>query len=205
MAATGILLRRDTKANLIADPPLTGEMVFATDTGEHGWYDETSTLIWAKINEGAGGGSTAIETITYYSYDNLNAYEGNVVFTQADHTQTCELDVTIQVKAKFAKSTNYITETSNIKIVVPPQEIEGASFHVHLRRMRLPAPVIAGVTGDSGYNEDWIDIGIVANYLDVGALRITWEFNQGWPVELNATKAIVSLTNIEPDKLIPAL
>jgi len=51
MATTGVMLRRDTKANLILNPPVTGEFVYATDTGEHGWLDETSTLVWKKLNE----------------------------------------------------------------------------------------------------------------------------------------------------------
>lgn len=51
MASTGIIQRRDTKANLITDPPVTGELVFALDTGEHGWLDENSVLVWKKLNE----------------------------------------------------------------------------------------------------------------------------------------------------------
>lgn len=36
MANTGILYRRNSKANLIADPPILGEIVFAIDTEEYG-------------------------------------------------------------------------------------------------------------------------------------------------------------------------
>lgn len=49
MALTGVILRRALKAELIADPPIPGEMVFATDTGEHGWIDEASQLWWKRL------------------------------------------------------------------------------------------------------------------------------------------------------------
>lgn len=50
MAETGILQRRNAKQVLIDNPPLVGEIVFATDTGEHGWLDETGTLVWVYLN-----------------------------------------------------------------------------------------------------------------------------------------------------------
>jgi len=49
MAVTGIFLRRDTKANLTLNPPLVGELVFATDTGEHGWINASAVLTWRDI------------------------------------------------------------------------------------------------------------------------------------------------------------
>jgi hypothetical protein len=47
MALTGILLRRDSKPALIADPPLEGEIVYATDTYEYG-ATIAGDLIWRK-------------------------------------------------------------------------------------------------------------------------------------------------------------
>jgi hypothetical protein len=51
MAQTGIIQRRDTKTNLELLPPVEGELVFALDTGEHGWLDENGVLVWKKLNE----------------------------------------------------------------------------------------------------------------------------------------------------------
>ena len=49
MADTGIILRRGSKASLIVDPPRTGEMVFAVDTGEHGWLNPSEILVWKNL------------------------------------------------------------------------------------------------------------------------------------------------------------
>jgi len=49
MAQTGILQRRDIKANLIANPPIDGEIVYATDTDEHGFVNN-GTLYWKKFD-----------------------------------------------------------------------------------------------------------------------------------------------------------
>ena len=67
MATTGVMLRRGLKADIISNPPVTGEIVFSTDSGEHGWLDETSTLVWKKLNEEVSSGSI--------SYGQV--YEGN--------------------------------------------------------------------------------------------------------------------------------
>jgi len=48
MALTGILLRRDTKENLRFEPPIEGEIVFATDTNEYG-AKVGNELIWKSI------------------------------------------------------------------------------------------------------------------------------------------------------------
>ena len=49
MADTGILQRRDIKANLILNPPIDGEIVYATDTDEHGWVSN-SVLYWKQLD-----------------------------------------------------------------------------------------------------------------------------------------------------------
>lgn len=49
MAQTGILQRRDIKVNLIANPPIEGEIVYATDTREHGWVSN-AVLYWKKLD-----------------------------------------------------------------------------------------------------------------------------------------------------------
>jgi len=46
----GIILRNSCKQNLTDNPPVPGEMVFALDTGEHGWLDEKGILTWVKLN-----------------------------------------------------------------------------------------------------------------------------------------------------------
>lgn len=48
MASTGIIFRRDTKANLLLNPPVQGEIVFAVDTNEFGTLLEGS-VIWNDL------------------------------------------------------------------------------------------------------------------------------------------------------------
>jgi len=57
MAATGIVQRFGLRADLdlLANLPIEGELVFATDTGEHGWLDENGDVQWKKLNEAATG------------------------------------------------------------------------------------------------------------------------------------------------------
>jgi len=50
MASTGILQRRYAKAVLIADPPLAGELVYATDTNEYGLIDERGNFVWTNLS-----------------------------------------------------------------------------------------------------------------------------------------------------------
>ena len=50
MAETGIICRRDTKANLELNKPILGELVFSTDTEEHGWV-VNGELVWKDLNE----------------------------------------------------------------------------------------------------------------------------------------------------------
>lgn len=45
----GIIFRNGCKDYLIGNPPLPGEMVFADDTGEHGWLDENGDLVWIDL------------------------------------------------------------------------------------------------------------------------------------------------------------
>jgi len=49
MTTSGIFFRRSIKSELILNPPIEGEMVFALDTGEHGWLDENGTLQWKRL------------------------------------------------------------------------------------------------------------------------------------------------------------
>jgi len=50
MASPGIILRRDLKEKLILSPPVMGEIVYATDTGEHGWLSNNCNLLWRDLN-----------------------------------------------------------------------------------------------------------------------------------------------------------
>ena len=45
----GIILRNSCKSNLMKTPPIMGEIVYATDTGEHGWLDHTGKLLWVVL------------------------------------------------------------------------------------------------------------------------------------------------------------
>lgn len=47
----GVHFRRMCKIVLEAHPPVMGEMVFATDTGEHGWLNEKGVLVWDLLKE----------------------------------------------------------------------------------------------------------------------------------------------------------
>ena len=74
MAVTGIIQRRSNKVNLISDPPVTGEIVFALDTGEHGWLDETSTLVWKKLDgESLPNGGTTGQVLSKTSNNDGDA------------------------------------------------------------------------------------------------------------------------------------
>ena len=50
MAQTGILQRRGLKADLITNPPIDGEIVYATDTDEHGWV-KNGVLYWKLMDK----------------------------------------------------------------------------------------------------------------------------------------------------------
>lgn len=45
----GTILRNSCKQKLTLNPPIPGEVVYALDTGEHGWLDENGVLLWVKI------------------------------------------------------------------------------------------------------------------------------------------------------------
>lgn len=49
MAETAILQRRNIKSQLEANPPIEGEIVFTTDTGEFGYSDGTGTIVWKDV------------------------------------------------------------------------------------------------------------------------------------------------------------
>jgi len=51
MTRTGLIARRATKDVLIATPPIQGEMVYALDTGEHGWLNKVNQLVWKDLLE----------------------------------------------------------------------------------------------------------------------------------------------------------
>jgi len=50
---SGIIFRREPKINLVNEPPVIGEMVFALDTGEHGWLNADGVLVWKKLDSGS--------------------------------------------------------------------------------------------------------------------------------------------------------
>jgi len=92
MADTGILFRRGLKLNLIVDPPLVGEIVYAIDTNEHGWLEVDTNgdaqLKWGNLvnkgafKEGATLRSGVKEDFISYTENNLSAkvVPGEIVF-----------------------------------------------------------------------------------------------------------------------------
>jgi len=82
-----ILLRRDTKANLIANPPVIGEMVYAFDTNQYGWLHSVVGLRWSTEQ-----GKTVINSEPYnLSESELGTnYEGKIVFQ--NKLKTTELE-----------------------------------------------------------------------------------------------------------------
>ena len=51
MATTGIIARRGLKDNLRNTTTNPGEILYATDTGEHGWRDANGDLVWKRLSE----------------------------------------------------------------------------------------------------------------------------------------------------------
>lgn len=51
MANTGLVHRFGTKAELTIDTPRAGELVFATDSGEFGYLNDISALIWINFQD----------------------------------------------------------------------------------------------------------------------------------------------------------
>jgi hypothetical protein len=87
MATTGIFLRRDTKANLIIDPPLVGEIVFALDTSEYGVLHNTE-VIWR--NTFAGPGVMVVGTIE--ERDMLSPRQNDFCFVSSINNQYIFID-----------------------------------------------------------------------------------------------------------------
>ncbi len=113
MATTGVMLRRGLQADLISNPPIVGELVYATDLGMHGWLDETSTLVWKKINEvvevpEAGGGSS---TLVSSKQTNSNYYDDEILIAEWDYV---DAEVTLKVDVNLYLSTDDLDERLSV-------------------------------------------------------------------------------------------
>ena len=89
MATTGIIQRRDNKANLIADPPLVGEIVFATDSKEFGTNIDGST-VWRDFSD---------------TISSVNGYTGAVLLTK-DDILLDQVDNTADIDKPVSTATN---------------------------------------------------------------------------------------------------
>ena len=74
---SGVILRRDTKRNLLKKPPIQGELIFSTNTGEHGWLNEDNQLVWAKLDSGTASGQKSTKLKILLEND-TSAIEVNV-------------------------------------------------------------------------------------------------------------------------------
>jgi len=126
MASTGIVLRRNTKNVLTTIPPVAGEIVFATDTGEHGWLDNLGVLNWKTLNE-------KVSKYTFHKKikpDVSGSFPQNTVgtFTKPDGEFQINLKMIISPDDQTKNSTscegtaiiptNHNTTTNNIEIQV---------------------------------------------------------------------------------------
>lgn len=91
----GLILRNATKAELIADPPVSREIVYATDTGELGTVNASGDLIWQ--NPKASGKDTDdvmdVKVWRLTGYDALGIDAFHIIpFKIIDGTYDIDLD-----------------------------------------------------------------------------------------------------------------
>jgi len=98
MASTGVMLRRGLQADLISNPPVVGELVYATDLGMHGWLDETSTLVWKKINEVVEVGGSGSSVLVSSKQTNSNYYDDEILIAEWDYVNA---EITLKVSTIF--------------------------------------------------------------------------------------------------------
>lgn len=146
MAETGVLLRRNTKANLVDLPPVQGEMVFATDTGEHGWLNQSNTLVWKVLNEASPTIPADIVTapagvlpaLDGSNLTNLPISEGKTYFSETGDDITIPWDFSKDIMMNFGV---YF----NIDAVVPWLESDQSWQYDNITPFRASFPISAGM------------------------------------------------------------
>ncbi len=115
MATTGVMLRRGLQADLISNPPIVGELVYATDLGMHGWLDETSTLVWKKINEVVEAGGTSTLSASAQAVLNPTTYDNDYEMFTFNYTADQEITITYKVTMMMNATQKY---TANGQVTI---------------------------------------------------------------------------------------
>lgn len=113
MAETGIIYRRDSKANLILDPPIIGEVVFALDTEEYGAI-EAGGLVWRLHQHESFGQAEADEL--YQPIDENIVSDADYVHTDNNFT-TPEMEKLLSVQEHATQDMTPIEILTAIKTV----------------------------------------------------------------------------------------
>jgi len=112
MATTGIIQRRGFKSSLIANPPLTGEIVYALDTEEFGTI-KNGVLIWRKFE------SSIISVNGKTGVVNLN--KADIGLNNVDNTSDLNKPVSNAVKALIKDKSKQVdwneTNTQNLSYI----------------------------------------------------------------------------------------
>ena len=110
--ATGILLRRDTKANLVLSPPVVGELVFSTDTEEIGQLINGS-LLWTDPSQPKDINFSGTST------DNGKGTQYIDIITIPDPG----VEKTIKLSGLFLRSDVYLG-SFNLSLVIPTDMLD---------------------------------------------------------------------------------
>jgi hypothetical protein len=172
MALTGILLRRDFKENLKFDPPISGEIVLATDTNEYG-AKVGNELIWKSIFLGPA----VRKVLTFNDLLNLADIRTN---------DFCFVQDTNKIYNFFNNNWNEITELDDLHIVnsktwssekIASYKIDGNTRKVSLKNSDTP-----GVSPD-------------LNSLDDGEFFVNVADAKIFFKKKNITSSIIELTD----------
>jgi sugar lactone lactonase YvrE len=144
----GILLRRNTKAYLEANPPVSGEIVFATDTEEYGAI-ENGTIVWRKHS-----------TFTQNDTDALYEPKDSTILKEADIGVNVQpYDSTILKEADLLNNTNIYTKPQVGSILTSTNDINfdlSNNFKINATAGTITS--IGGTPGQTGtiviYNAD---------------------------------------------------
>jgi len=200
MATTGILLRRDNKASLITDPPVLGEgeLVYATDTGEHGWYDEPNgELKWATL----GGGGTG-DGFTNYSVIALSPGSGQPTTAMIfDYTHNnVETTITYSFGSwvlNFGSDGSLNEDTNDFlqfagSIIVPSDMVDGDIIYGNNRNLYLSGS--RENSEISGYDNSWGQKVTIKRVL--GQIEF-WVESRSWEGEIrHSANVLVSSSSI---------
>ncbi len=178
MAGTGVLFRRNTKGILETLPPLEGEIVFATDTGEHGWLNSRSEIVWSNLGDAfkpdennniAIGLDARAGLITQYYQESYDQY--NIPYDQKLHvTSAAPNGVMILTQEIMLAPTEqlFIMASSGLDASVSTQDIVVNIYNVEQVNAELSYNQSFDynfkVNTDFGENTyEWSEQGIVTN------------------------------------------